>query len=331
MSTGYDVPVLPGDDGYLRDVEDRIMPFRPTLPVLNVRIPQPFVVCTRMKGIGGQSAVAPMLLRVLRTGYLLRERRLNGREATDLDRSLMTQRRYRDDEVREIFERASHRDASVMTVRPIADGLTLGELQDIGREVGLKATTVAEAAAALEMRTSLPPQKRSLGMPIEVGRTVALPRPLTDSEWEHLVGELRTTFGARGRVSSQGGLREWVNGNLHACIEPAVVGYRLRLGTHKGDAATVNALGATGVVTGAIVFGALLMSGGIQEAVFVPWMISASGVAAVFANAIRLPRWRRQREEQMNHIAAIVTAIMDRPLTSADTTLQAAEKPEHGG
>jgi len=228
----------------------------------------------------------------------------------------MSARRYGDDEVREIFKLASRRDGGVMPVPSSAVGLKLDELQDIGREVGLAPTVVAEAAAALEGRRSTSPRRRSLGMPIEVGHTITLPRPLTDSEWEHLVAELRTTFGAKGRVATQGGLREWVNGNLHACVEPAEVGYRLRLGTFKSDAATLNALGATGVVTGAIAFGALLMSGSLQEAVFVPWMISASGVAAVFANMVRLPRWRKQRQEQMNHVAATVGAIMGREPTS---------------
>jgi hypothetical protein len=133
---------------------------------------------------------------------------------------------------------------------------------------------------------------------------------LTDSEWERLVAELRTTFGARGRVSTQGGLREWVNGNLHACIEPAEEGFRLRLGTVKGNAVMLNALGVTGVVTGAITFGAMLMSAGLQEAVFVPWMISASGVAAILANVLRLPSWAKQRETQMSYIVARVRAIM---------------------
>jgi len=228
----------------------------------------------------------------------------------------MNARRYGDDEVREIFELASRRDGGAMPVPSSANGLTLDELQDIGREVGLTHTVVAEAAAALEERRLTSPRRSSLGMPIEVGHSIALPRSLTDSEWEHLVAELRTTFGAKGRVTTQGGLREWVNGNLHACIEPAEVGYRLRLGTFKSDAATLNALGVTGVVTGAIAFGALLMSGSLQEAVFVPWMISASGAAAVFANMVRLPRWTKQRKEQMNHVAAKVGAIMGREPTS---------------
>lgn len=242
----------------------------------------------------------------------------------------MTTRRYRDEEVRQIFEQASREDHTVVPVRSTSEGLTLGELQEIGREVGLEETAVAKAAAALDVRVSSSPHRRSMGMPIEVGRTIALPRLPTDAEWERLVAELRTTFGARGSVSSQGGLREWANGNLHACIEPAEVGYQLRLGTLKGDAATLNALGVTGVVTGAVTFGALLMSGGLQEAVFVPWMISASGVAAILANALRLPRWKTQREEQMVYLAERVRAIMELEPTGASriAASPAAERAE---
>lgn len=203
------------------------------------------------------------------------------------------ERRYRDEEVREIFEAAARQEIGGPPASPEAQGLTLVDLQEIGREIGLEPTAVTRAAAALE-----------------VGRSVALPRPLSDSEWERLVAELRTTFGARGSVVSRGGLREWVNGNLYACIEPADAGYRLRLGTRKGGVAMLNLLGGIGVVTGAIAFGALLMSRGLQGAVFVPWMISASGIAAVMANALRLPRWARERGEQMERVAAKVDAML---------------------
>ena len=91
------------------------------------------------------------------------------------------ERRYRDEEVREVFELATRRGVSELPVRSETDGLTLADLQDIGREVGLEPTVVAQAAAALEARAPTALQRTSLGMPIEVGRTVVLPRPLTDS------------------------------------------------------------------------------------------------------------------------------------------------------
>ena len=77
-------------------------------------------------------------------------------------------------------------------------------------------------------------------MPIAVGRTLPLPRPLTDREWGMLVTDLRETFGATGRVGEDGNARYWRNGNLHAFVEPAEGGYRLRLGTVKGNAIALN-------------------------------------------------------------------------------------------
>ncbi len=219
-------------------------------------------------------------------------------------------RTYREDEVREIFALATDpRRAAPPSVRD-ASGLTLAELQEIGREVGLEPAEVARAAAALDVRTPESPLRRSLGMPIEVGRVVPLPRAPTRTEWEQIVAELRTTFRARGKVSSEGGLREWANGNLHACIEPTGTGYRLRLGTLKTGARELNALGAAGVAAGTIAFGALAVSGGLPEAIFLPWMISATGVAAFLANLVRLPRWARERDRQMEHIAARVGSIV---------------------
>ncbi|CAN5738564.1 hypothetical protein BH23GEM9_BH23GEM9_32100 [soil metagenome] len=219
-------------------------------------------------------------------------------------------RRYREDEVREIFGLAAQPGNASPPVS-VPKGLTLADIQEIGLEVGLEPAVIARAAASLDARGTKLPRRTSLGMPIEVGRIVPLPRALTDLEWERLVAELRSTFGARGKVTSLGGLREWANGNLHACIEPTEAGYRLRLGTVKGDAITLNILGATGLATGAITFGAILAGGGLQEAFFVPVMFGASGVAAFLSNLLRLPRWTQQREQQMEHIASRIGSIMD--------------------
>jgi hypothetical protein len=148
-------------------------------------------------------------------------------------------------------------------------------------------------------------------MPIEVIRVVPLPRAPRDAEWEQLVGELRATFRARGRVASQGGLREWANGNLHACVEPSGNGYRLRLGTLKGEARTLNAMAAAGFVAGAIGLGSALASGGVAGDVIPPAFIAGSSIAAFAANILRLPRWADTRRRQMDFIAARIAAIMD--------------------
>jgi hypothetical protein len=228
-----------------------------------------------------------------------------------LSRSIMTQRRYRDAEVRRILELATRSADAESRAAPAADGLTLAEIQSIGVEVGVAPEEIARAAASLDARGRK--KRTSWGMPIEVGHSVALPRPLSDDEWERLVGELRSTFGARGRVRVQGGLREWTNGNLHACAEPTQTGYRLRMGTVKGDAAGINALGATGLAAGAFVFGAALMTGNPGPDAIIGVMLGASGTGAFLANLLRLPRWADRRERQMKHVEARVAALLDSP------------------
>ncbi|CAN5827239.1 hypothetical protein BH23GEM5_BH23GEM5_23600 [soil metagenome] len=147
----------------------------------------------------------------------------------------MTERRYDDSEIRKILELATRPEAVGPHPETGADGLTLLDIQSIALEVGIAPEAVSRAATTLDV--SATPARKSWGMPIEVARTVPLRRALTDHEWDQLVAELRATFRARGRVMVQGGLREWANGNLHACVEPTDDGYRLRLGTIKGNAA----------------------------------------------------------------------------------------------
>ena len=152
-------------------------------------------------------------------------------------------------------------------------------------------------------------------MPIEVGRVVALPGAPTDREWEQLVAELRATFRAAGRIAVNGNLREWSNGNLHVCIEPAGEGYRLRLGTVKGNATRLNALGLATLVTGAVTAGAAGLSGD-PHALFMPIAMAAAGVGALLMNMLRLPDWARRRAEQMERIAMRMRAIMGAPPAS---------------
>jgi hypothetical protein len=174
------------------------------------------------------------------------------------------ERRYQDEEVAEIFEAAATPQRSNPRALSSGDGLTLEQLQEIGREVGVAPERIAEAATALDLRRSALPQRTNLGMTISASRTVGLPRAPTDREWELLVGELRETFQAQGKDGSQAGVRQWTNGNLHASIEPTEDGYRLRMGTLKGSAAAVNMMEITGILVGLIM---LVSMAGTEAAV----------------------------------------------------------------
>lgn len=221
----------------------------------------------------------------------------------------MDEPRYHEDEVAEIFERAaSASEGRTLTRR---DGLTLAEIQAIGREAGLDAGAIAEAAAALELRRGAVPRRTLLGMPISVGRTVALPRAPTDHEWEQLVAELRQTFHAAGKVRVEGGLRQWTNGNLGAFVERDGAGWRLRLTTLKEDAIYLNRMGIGGVTLGVVIALFMVLTGTATDDILGALIIFLGGAAFLGYNAIRLPLWAGERERQMERVAARARELLD--------------------
>jgi hypothetical protein len=215
----------------------------------------------------------------------------------------MTERRYGDDEVREIFSLAATGDARDQSLPAESGGLTLDELQRIGQEAGIEPARVAEAAERLDARGRQAPVRRSLGLPIGVSRVVDLPRAPTDREWEQLISEFRTTFGTQGRTTTTGGLRDWSQGNLHISVEPTERGEQLRLSTLKDDAIVLNLFGfATGGMS--LLMGAVVASAGKPEkALAVLGMFGGMSLFAFGANVFRLPRWARERNRQMEAIA----------------------------
>lgn len=227
------------------------------------------------------------------------------------------ERRYQEDEVAEIFEAAAaDREPAPRSLSP-AKGLTLAELQEIGREVGVAPERIADAATALDRRRSALPRRTDLGMPVSASRSVDLPRAPTDREWALLVGELRETFSARGQDRSSGELREWSNGNLHASIAPAEEGYRFRVRTVKGNAVALNRVGILALVMAVVMLMALALSGGLEEGLFIPLLFMMMGTGALASNAVRLPGWAREREAQMEYITARAQALIG-PASAAE-------------
>lgn len=219
------------------------------------------------------------------------------------------ERHYQEDEVAEIFEAASAPALSRGEAAP-TQGLTLAELQAIGREVGIAPERIAEAAASLARSQPPLPRRTELGMPLSAAHVIDLPRALTDREWALVVADLRETFNARGHESSQGLTRQWANGNLHAFVEPTKTGYRLRLGTVKGDALALNRMGGFGIAMGLFVGLVPLMSGDPTATVSGAVALGGVGVGAFVFNALRLPRWVRLREQQMKEVAERTRALI---------------------
>jgi hypothetical protein len=224
----------------------------------------------------------------------------------------MPERRYSDEETLAIFAAAAELQqaaqaapAGGLTPSNAGDGMTLAQLQEIGREVGIPSELVARAAHGLELRGRAS-VRRFLGLPIGVGRTVSLQRTLTEAEWERLVVDLRETFDARGRLRADGGFRQWTNGNLQALLEPTPTGHQLRLRTMKGD--------AYGAMTGGfaiLAFDALLAAlrgiSGRANSPGIVLLFGVMGVTMVVMGALRVPGWAKRRQQQMEGIVARLT------------------------
>jgi hypothetical protein len=229
----------------------------------------------------------------------------NGWYTVPEDCSVMSERRYNDDEVAAIFERAAETEHSALPVAAEGKGLTLAALQDIGREVGISPESISLAARALDL-AGRPVQQRFMGLQIGVGRTVEFDQPLSDSDWERLVSDLRTTFEARGTVRYDGPFRQWTNGNLQALVEPTPTGHRLRLQTVKGDSRRLMTGGVIVLGGSAATLITLAVTGGLGNAGAATGagFMALMGIGMFAAGALRVSGWARRRRTQIEEIIA---------------------------
>ena len=216
----------------------------------------------------------------------------------------MSERRYSDEEVAEIFRLAAEATEKNQPLLPSAQGMTLAQIQDIGREVGISAEQLSSASRAIDLAYR-PTSRSFLGLPIGVGLVVDLHRNLTDAEWDQLVVDLRETFDARGQQKRDGAFRQWTNGNLQALLEPTPTGNRVRFRTVQGNARTLMTVGLA--MLAFTTFSALMAMTGMKIGggdLLMSLATPAAIGAAMFAfGAFRLPGWARTRQLQMEQLA----------------------------
>jgi hypothetical protein len=147
---------------------------------------------------------------------------------------------------------------------------------------------------------------------------VPLPRAPTEREWELLIAELRTTFGAKGEVTSHGGLREWSNVYLHAFIEPTAEGYRLRLADSISGAAAMPVIGGFFIAFALLILIVLLGKDDPGFRFVVPAFFTLIGGGMIVGTRVALPRWADERERQMEHITQWATALIGAPESDDD-------------
>jgi hypothetical protein len=224
----------------------------------------------------------------------------------------MTERRYGEEEVREIFSLAATGGIRDHALPNDSGGFTLEELQRIGQEAGIEPARVAHAAGALDARGRQAPVRRSFGLPVGVSRVVDLPRAPTDREWEQLISQFRSTFGTQGRTTTSGGIRDWSQGNLHISVEPTEGGEQLRLSTLKEDAIGLNGLAVVLAGMSALFSAVVAASGKPGKALLIFGLFAGMSLFAFGANLIRLPRWARERERQMEKLAEHAVKLLSK-------------------
>ena len=224
----------------------------------------------------------------------------------------MRERRYNDEEIAAIFGAAADNRQLPAGSSSGDDGLTLADLQSIGREVGISPDAVASAAIAIDVKRAAT-QRTFFGLPIGVARTVEINRRMTDEEWELLVVRLREVFQARGRTRAEGSLRQWTNGNLHVLLEPTEKGQRLRFGTFNAAAAASIRTGFMSLAAvGAMVL-LTTMKGTIGHAAPALVLMGTVGLGLIANGVFRLPRWAKLRGHQMEALAAGVASSPNHP------------------
>ncbi len=208
-------------------------------------------------------------------------------------------RTFSEDEARDVFARAAREQQAAQEAGPGANGLTLDELQEIGRASGLDPAFVARAAQAVALGAPETHRATVGPVPTAVGRTVRLAEPPSDALWERLVADARRTFRAKGRVAADGAEREWRNSNLRLTLAPDGDGSRLAVETRRTDVAPFLGLAAFVALAGTLSALVALVGDGDVAAGVLALLLSLAVAGALWA---RQRVWAATREQQMQEL-----------------------------
>ena len=226
-------------------------------------------------------------------------------------------KRFTEADAQRIFAAAAERQLERKQTEP---GLSLEELEEIGRTSGLDPTLVREAAMDALRPEPVAITKTVLGMPLAFRRERFIRGTVTPQAWAQIVMDLRRQFNKPGLVTDIGPLREWRSvandqqqpvtvtlsperGGTRVVIEQTQTNAALGFGIATG----VNALMGT-------VF-AILAVAGAESDFFIPALVLLS-FAAVFG-AVSYVGMRAYASRQ--------TAKFDAALDRVDLALRDAE------
>lgn len=115
--------------------------------------------------------------------------------------------RFNRDEISKILKRAAELEHAD-NIEDDSDGLTLQELQQVSKEVGIDPKYIQQAFRQLQAPTRSLTSKL-LGGPFKYNILESVPGTLSEKEWEDIVSEIRRIHGGIGKTSRLGNTFEW--------------------------------------------------------------------------------------------------------------------------
>lgn len=217
--------------------------------------------------------------------------------------ALSTERQFNEREIHAILKKAAEDD---QPVPPHADGLTLAELAQIGKEAGISTEAIGRAAASLDVTAPASSSLgTSIGVPLMATRSADLGSSFLDGDWDRLVVDLQQTFRVPGETRLFGELREWKTDDLTVLVEPTQSGHSICL-------RAVNPLGKAGLIGGAVLFAmglffTLLVAAKAGNAdlakLLFTSMFSIVGVGGMAYSSYQSRRWSTKMERHMEEVA----------------------------
>ncbi len=219
----------------------------------------------------------------------------------------MTERRYSDDEVALILREATEAPATSPVAGRAPDGITLDQLKEIAREVGIDPGAVESAARALAVRPAPARRGGLIGATTTPSSETVIAARIPDEKMGEVVAIIRRAMGRQGIVGHELGSLEWrardALGGRYVSIRPTERGTRVRAFGNFRDGALSVFLG--GGVGGGAVLGAVLKSTPLAAALG----IGVLPVAAAGALLTTRFLWRRLGEREARALQRVVTDL----------------------
>jgi hypothetical protein len=244
-------------------------------------------------------------------------------------------RRYTEQEIRTLFERAAERQEQARRAEAASEaGLSLDELQRIGKSAGIDPEHVAAAAGDLEGADPARAADVRWGVPAEVRQTRLLSGLVSDEAWEQMVAELRHTYGEAGVAGQVGRVREWRSASgsekdaVHVTITPEGGGSRIAVAQRMENQQNEVREGVVAITAMVIALAILLFVGDFPA--HYPWMIPLGigglGYGGFGGYWLWLRRHARRQEEEFRALADRLELISRK--AASDEGAQRAELVE---